>query len=249
VIKAPSDYLAALPSKGMRNAAIDALNVWYEVPSNTTEHISSVLHGLHTSSLMLDDIEDGSPLRRSKPATHCVFGTAQTINSANFQFVETLDVVRKELGSECLGVYAEELRLLHIGQSLDLHWTSQVKCPSMAEYMKMIDYSELRRRCLPSTNVPANNKYRNRRSLQNAIPDVGSKVRSKTVSRRTHIYPYPRLPPTDCPHRSPQIHTLMTLFSRYFQIRDDYQNLVSPDVRKQPLPETNSHHCKPIRIH
>jgi hypothetical protein len=24
----------------------------------------------------------------------------------------------------------------------------------------------------------------------------------------------------------------MTLFSRYFQIRDDYQNLVSPDVRK-----------------
>lgn len=126
----------------MRNAAIDALNVWYEVSSSTTEHIGSVLNGLHTSSLMLDDIEDGSPLRRGSPATHCIFGTAQTINSANFQFIETLDIVRKELGSECLGVYAEELRLLHIGQSLDLHWTSRARCPSRAEYMKMIDYSK-----------------------------------------------------------------------------------------------------------
>jgi geranylgeranyl pyrophosphate synthase len=133
----------------MRNAAIDALNVWYEVPGRSTKHISSVLHGLHTSSLMLDDIEDDSPLRRGKPATHCVFGTAQTINSANFQFVETLDIVRTELGSECLKVYAEELRLLHIGQSLDLHWTSQVRCPSTAEYMKMVDYSEFDLPILP----------------------------------------------------------------------------------------------------
>lgn len=141
IIKAPSDYVTSLPSKGMRNAAIDALNVWYEVPSGTTKHISAILHGLHTSSLMLDDIEDGSPLRRGYPATHCVFGTAQTINSANFQFIETLDIVRQELGLECLGIYAEELRLLHIGQSQDLHWTAQVKCPSVAEYVKMIDYS------------------------------------------------------------------------------------------------------------
>jgi geranylgeranyl pyrophosphate synthase len=142
IIKAPSDYISSLPSKGMRNTAIDALNVWYDVSPRFTAHISSVLHGLHTSSLMLDDIEDDSPLRRGKPTTHCVFGAAQTINSANFQFVETLEVVRKQLGPECLVVYAEELRLLHVGQSLDLHWTSQVKCPSMAEYMKMIDCSE-----------------------------------------------------------------------------------------------------------
>jgi hypothetical protein len=147
---------------------------------------------------MLDDIEDGSPLRRSKPATHCVFGTAQTINSANFQFVESLDVVRKELGSECLGVYAEELRLLHIGQSLDLHWTSQVKCPSMAEYMKMIDYSELDVVVSHSTNLPTNNRHRNRRTLQNAIQDVGSKLHRQTVS---HSCRFPQnageIPPTD----------------------------------------------------
>ena len=118
-----------------------ALNVWYEVSESTTEHISSVINALHTSSSMFDDIENDSPLPQGRPATQTVFGTAQTISSANFQFIETLDVVRKELGSECLGVYAEELRLLQIGQSLDLHWTSHVKCPSMAEYMKMIDYS------------------------------------------------------------------------------------------------------------
>lgn len=42
----------------------------------------------------LDDIEDDSPLRRSRPSTHNVFGIAQTINAATYRIVE---VVRRSL--------------------------------------------------------------------------------------------------------------------------------------------------------
>jgi hypothetical protein len=195
----------------MRHAAIDALNVWYEVPERSAKHIRSVLHGLHTSSLMLDDIEDDSPLRRGKPATHCVFGAAQTINSANFQFVEMLDVVRRELGSECLGIYAEELRLLHIGQSLDLHWTSRIRCPSMAEYLKMIDCSEFDSTFAKLKVTATNRKSRNRRAFQNHIPNVGRKVCSESVSQKAYLHcPDPAsfvnnadLSPIDVPKSTP----------------------------------------------
>lgn len=36
----------------------------------------------------------------------------------------------------------EELRNLHIGQSFDLYWTHSVICPSVEDYLKMVDNSE-----------------------------------------------------------------------------------------------------------
>lgn len=39
------------------------------------------------------------------------------------------------------GLQIGELKKLHIGQSLDLFWTSNVQCPTFEEYYKMVDYS------------------------------------------------------------------------------------------------------------
>lgn len=38
----------------------------------------------------LDDIEDGSDLRRGHPAAHNIFGVPQTINAASYAIVEAL---------------------------------------------------------------------------------------------------------------------------------------------------------------
>jgi geranylgeranyl pyrophosphate synthase len=43
----------------------------------------------------LDDIEDGSELRRGHPAAHSVFGTPQTINAASFTIVEAVRKAHK----------------------------------------------------------------------------------------------------------------------------------------------------------
>ena len=48
---------------------------------------------LHNASLLLDDIEDGSELRRGAPTAHKVFGEALTINSANYLYFVALEKV------------------------------------------------------------------------------------------------------------------------------------------------------------
>lgn len=49
----------------------------------------------------LDDVEDGSPLRRSHPATHAVFGVAQTVNAATYQTVDVIARLMVE-GNPCM---------------------------------------------------------------------------------------------------------------------------------------------------
>ncbi|KAG7289912.1 hypothetical protein NEMBOFW57_006289 [Staphylotrichum longicolle] len=129
-LEAPSRYLDTLPAKGIRDKTIDALNLWYDVSPEDTLVIKKVVNLLHGASLMLDDIEDSSQLRRGKPAVHMVFGTMQTINSAGYRFLGALAEVRK---------LDSELRDLYIGQSHDLSWTYNLDCPTEEEYLAMVD--------------------------------------------------------------------------------------------------------------
>ena len=80
-VESPSRYIESLPSKGVRSRVISALNIWYEVPYNEMVIIKQVVRFLHEASLMLDDIEDSSTLRRGKPCAHTIFGIPQTMNS------------------------------------------------------------------------------------------------------------------------------------------------------------------------
>jgi len=135
-VKAPFDYITSLPSKGVRDTFIDALNIWLNVPEPITCRIKSLGNRLHGASLMLDDVEDGSHLRRGQPATHTVFGTAQTINSGCYEILQAVNEAR-ELGATGLKIVLDELAELHIGQSHDLFWTRHSHCPSEDEYLDM----------------------------------------------------------------------------------------------------------------
>ena len=54
-------------------------------------------------------MEDSSPLRRGRPSTHTVFGPAQTINSADYLFVEALNEVRKLNDPKCVNIFSGKL--------------------------------------------------------------------------------------------------------------------------------------------
>jgi hypothetical protein len=41
-----------MPSKGLRETFIDALNVWFNVPKNVLDCIKEITSLLHTASLM-----------------------------------------------------------------------------------------------------------------------------------------------------------------------------------------------------
>lgn len=53
--------------------------------------IQEVTELLHNASLLIDDIEDDSDIRRGAPSSHKVFGIPATINSANYVYFQALD--------------------------------------------------------------------------------------------------------------------------------------------------------------
>ena len=52
VVLEPCNYIASMPSKGVRGSAIDALDIWYEVPDESRQIIREIITTLHNSSLM-----------------------------------------------------------------------------------------------------------------------------------------------------------------------------------------------------
>jgi fusicocca-2,10(14)-diene synthase/ophiobolin F synthase len=84
--------------------------MWYKVPPRETAIVWNAVNLLHGASLMLDDIQDSSQLRRGKPATHVVFGFRQTANSAGYRFLGALMEVRKLDCQRCLDIFCGEYR-------------------------------------------------------------------------------------------------------------------------------------------
>ncbi|RTG86638.1 geranylgeranyl diphosphate synthase, type III [Schistosoma bovis] len=91
VVMEPYSYICSTNGKGIRSALVAAFNYWLKVPESVLSVISSVIQMLHNASLIIDDIEDGSHLRRGKPAAHCIFGVAPSINSANYAYFLALE--------------------------------------------------------------------------------------------------------------------------------------------------------------
>ncbi|RYO81434.1 hypothetical protein DL762_007106 [Monosporascus cannonballus] len=138
VVTAPIQYIHSLPSKGFRAALVDCLNRWLDVPQQDMDGIKQVINSLHDSSLILDDIEDDSKLRRGFPVAHVVYGTGQAINSATYLYVQAVQAIHSLGNKEMMDIFLGHLKQLFLGQSLDLYWTFNRKCPTKGEYFGMI---------------------------------------------------------------------------------------------------------------
>jgi geranylgeranyl diphosphate synthase type 3 len=70
---------------------IEAFNEWLRIPDDKKQSIKEITQMLHNASLIVDDIEDNSKLRRGIPVAHSVYGVPQTINSANYVYFLALE--------------------------------------------------------------------------------------------------------------------------------------------------------------
>ncbi|KAG9947387.1 geranylgeranyl diphosphate synthase 1, partial [Aureobasidium melanogenum] len=138
ILLAPYDYLDGHPGKDIRSLLIGAFNAWLHVPKPSLDIITKVVGMLHTASLLIDDVEDSSVLRRGVPVAHNIFGTAQTINSANYVYFCALRELMKLNNPEAIEIYNEELLNLHRGQGMDLFWRDSLTCPSEHDYLEMV---------------------------------------------------------------------------------------------------------------
>jgi geranylgeranyl pyrophosphate synthase len=86
---------------------------------------ADVVEFIHAGSLIVDDIEDGSQLRRGRPAVHVEYGLPLALNAGNWLYFWPLEVL-KDSGlsrDQLISVYEHCHRTLlraHFGQAIDL---------------------------------------------------------------------------------------------------------------------------------
>ncbi|KAL7567624.1 hypothetical protein ACA910_000218 [Epithemia clementina (nom. ined.)] len=136
----PFRYINSVPGKDVRGKMLDCFQQWLLVESPTVLHtIKDIVGDLHNASLMIDDIEDNSKLRRGIPVTHSIFGVPATINTANYVYFLALEKVHNGLQNpQATQVFVQELLNLHRGQGHDIQWRDSIQCPTEQEYLTMI---------------------------------------------------------------------------------------------------------------
>ncbi|EAW14129.1 polyprenyl synthetase family protein [Aspergillus clavatus NRRL 1] len=189
ICMAPFDYIKSLPGKNTLGRFIDCLRAWFNLRDEHIAILTKIAVMLFNSTLLLDDIEDGSALRRGQPAAHVKFGVGQTVNSATFLHAEAVSLVLEHLGPDCLNIVLDEIKTLARGQALDLHWTFIQARPTVNEYLTMVD-------------------HKTGGFFRLVLRAMGSLSSTAVDSDLEH---------------------LVTLMGRYYQIRDDHQNLASDE--------------------
>lgn len=109
---------------------------------------------VHNGSLVVDDLEDNSLMRRGKPCLHKIFGVDIAINAGNFiYFLPLLSLVKNkgkfknDILVRAYEAYLQEMLNLHLGQAMDIYWhKGKTEKINEAQYLQMCAFKT---GCLP----------------------------------------------------------------------------------------------------
>ncbi len=96
------------------------------------EDLIPVVEIIHNGTLMVDDVEDNSDIRRGKPCVHKIFGIDVAINTGNMMYYLPYLIIKKiDLDKKTkLAIYDliyEEMLKISIGQGMDIYWHNSKK--------------------------------------------------------------------------------------------------------------------------
>lgn len=84
---------------------------------------------IHNGTIMIDDIEDASQLRRGKPCTYRIYGLDIAVNAGNAMYylpllplIENREKVSAEKLCKIYEIYVKEMINLSLGQAIDIAW-------------------------------------------------------------------------------------------------------------------------------
>ena len=90
---------------------------------------------IHNGTLVHDDIEDGSPMRRGSPSVHVKYGVDIGINLGDFMYyfpvVALIDTKKLsiETKNKAINVYVREMLRVCVGQATDIAWHNELVDP------------------------------------------------------------------------------------------------------------------------
>ena len=102
---------------------------------------------VHNGTLIIDDIEDVSELRRGKPCTYKLYGTDIAVNAGNMMYylpllplIEKRDQLPPETLRDIYEIYVQEMINLSVGQAMDIAWHKSL---ANADNIKEADYMQM----------------------------------------------------------------------------------------------------------
>lgn len=132
---------------------------------------------VHEGTLMVDDVEDLSELRRGKPCTHMVFGQDIAINAGNAMYYIPLIVFKKRSKSidpktyvKAYEIYIQEMINLSFGQGMDIAWHRGI---ANADYVTEKEYMQM---CAFKTGTLARMSAKLAAALSKASEDKIDKI-------------------------------------------------------------------------
>jgi geranylgeranyl pyrophosphate synthase len=142
----PASYLLELGGKRWR--PILMLTIIDALGKDSADFIefSIIPEVIHNGTLIHDDIEDNSDMRRGAEAVHKKYGVDVALNLGDFMFffpvVALLDSKKltKETKTKVLEIYQREMLRCTLGQAMDIAWHSSMVDPynvSESQYLQM----------------------------------------------------------------------------------------------------------------
>jgi len=101
---------------------------------------------VHNGTIVVDDVEDSSSLRRGKPSLHLVYGVDVAVNVGNAMYYLPLVSLfeNKELSFETkekiYRIYSLEMIRLSFGQAMDIQWHNGGTNVTEKQYLQMCSY-------------------------------------------------------------------------------------------------------------
>lgn len=103
---------------------------------------------VHNGTLMVDDVEDDSEMRRGKPCIHKLYGVDIAVNAGNAMYFIPLLVLMKnkekfeeKMRLKAFEIYSQEMINLSFGQAFDIYWhKGRVENVTEEQYLQMCAY-------------------------------------------------------------------------------------------------------------
>ena len=106
--------------------------------------LAAVVEIAHNATLVIDDVEDQSELRRGKPTMHKASGIDVAVNTGvllhllPLQSLMAVSVLSSEQRATAIEIYVEELVAVYHGQALDIAWhQAEHESTSQEQYLEM----------------------------------------------------------------------------------------------------------------
>lgn len=136
ILLEPVEYYKSLPGKNIRSHIINIIGKKFIFSDLIINQTNNIVDTIHNCSLIIDDIQDNSTLRRGYECAHIKYTMPFSLNAGYMGIFGTL----KEIHLPNINNILQIMYDLHEGQGMDIYWTINKKIPSEIEYLKMIEY-------------------------------------------------------------------------------------------------------------